>query len=279
MPQPSAQTAFDGRGGSPARGHGLSVRLAAVRRVFDGQVVALDGLDLWIPAGQFMAVLGPSGCGKSTLLRLAAALDEPDGGHVEVDQAPLTPATARRLSMQGAIAYVFQDPHLMPWRSVVRNVALPLELRGINRRQRQTAALTAIAQVDLADAADRYPSELSGGMRMRASLARALVTDPRLLLLDEPFAAVDEMTRQRLDEQLRRLYLNRGMTVVFVTHSIPEAVFLADRVVVLSRRPGRIIGDETLDLPTERAQSLRTDHRFSDAERRLYDILERPSEA
>jgi NitT/TauT family transport system ATP-binding protein len=245
---------------------GVGVRVTGVRRVFDASVVALDGIDLDVPPGQFLAILGPSGCGKSTLLRLIAGLDEPQAGRIEVGDD----ASGRRSD----IAYVFQDAHLLPWRTVVDNVALPLELAGVRRAGRLVAAHDAIAQVGLADAAGRYPNQLSGGMRMRVSLARALVTRPRLLLLDEPFAALDEITRQHLDEQLRELWHGTGMTVIFVTHSTSEAVFLAERAVVMTRRPGRVIADHRIDLPAERHAALRGSDFFARHTRVLYEALE-----
>jgi NitT/TauT family transport system ATP-binding protein len=237
------------------------VLIRDVRRVFDNGVVALDGVSIDIEPGEFVAVLGPSGSGKSTLLRLVARLDRPQGGKVTVARPDL--------------AYVFQDAHLLPWRNVVGNVALPLELRGTPRSLRTDTARRAIEQVGLSDAVDRYPAQLSGGMRMRASLARALVTDPPLFLLDEPFAALDEITRHRLDEQLRGLWARRGMTVIFVTHSINEAVFLAQRAVVLSRRPGRVILDRKIDLPDERTEELRTTAAFAREAHALYVALRR----
>jgi NitT/TauT family transport system ATP-binding protein len=217
--------------------------------VFDNGVLALDGVSIAVEPGEFVAILGPSGSGKSTLLRLVAGLDRPQAGHVAVDRPDL--------------AYVFQDAHLLPWRDVLSNVTLPLELKRRPRPQRADAARRAIDQVGLTDAIDRYPAQLSGGMRMRASLARALVTDPSLFLLDEPFAALDEITRHRLDEQLREHWARRGMTVIFVTHSVNEAVFLAGRAVVLSRRPGRVLLDRKIDLPDERTEELRMTPQFA----------------
>lgn len=233
-----------------------------VRRVFAGGVTALDGVDLTVEAGAFVALLGPSGCGKSTLLRLIAGLDRADGGEVTVEAG-------------ASVAFVFQDAHLLPWRTVLANVALPLELRGAPAGERDAAARAAIAEVGLADAEDRRPAELSGGMRMRVSLARALVTRPRLLLLDEPFAALDELTRQRLDDQLRALWLHLGMTVLFVTHSITEAAYLAERAVVFSSRPARIVADRRLALPRERDGALRTEPSFACEARALYEALEK----
>ena len=226
---------------------GVTLDLKGVRRIFDGGHVVIDSLDLEIAAGEFLAVLGPSGCGKSTLLRMVARLAEPDRGSIAMK--PEDPFQT---------AFVFQDAHLLPWRSVLDNAALPLELMGVARDERHAQARRALEQVGLAEAADRYPAQLSGGMRMRASLARALVTSPRLLLLDEPFAALDEITRFRLEAQLRELWQTRGMTVIFVTHSISEAAFLANRAVVLARREGRIQLDRRLELPLERNNELRT---------------------
>ena len=240
--------------------------LRGVRQVFPGGVVAVESMDLDVVAGEFLAILGPSGCGKSTLLRIIAGLDRPTEGAVTV-QRP----NAGRFD----VAYVFQDAHLLPWRTVVSNAALPLELQGVERGKRRAAAVDALEKVGLGDALDRYPAQLSGGMRMRVSLARAMVTSPTLLLLDEPFAALDEITRQRLDEQLRELWQARRMTVIFVTHSTNEAVFLAERTVVLTKRPGRIVADRAVDLPAQRSGELRATADFARATRHVYDALER----
>lgn len=230
--------------------------------MFDGDVVAVESIDLSITPGEFVAILGPSGSGKSTLLRMIAGLDRPTSGSVAV-------------SPSARVAYVFQDAHLLPWRNVLRNVELPLELSGESKSERLDRAIEAIARVGLSDAITRYPAQLSGGMRMRVSLARALVTDPELLLLDEPFAALDEITRQHLDDQLRALWTQRRMTVLFVTHSIIEAAFLADRAIVLTRRPARVVIDHPLDLPAERTPALRTDAHFAREMRVLFDALQR----
>jgi NitT/TauT family transport system ATP-binding protein len=246
---------------------GLSVSVKGAERVFPGGVTALQAVDLEVGPGEFVAVLGPSGCGKSTLLRLVAGLDFPTGGNVAVSGSAKPRAAD--------LAYVFQDAHLLPWRNVLRNVALPLELRGVSRKLRNQHALEIIEQVGLTDAVDRYPTQLSGGMRMRVSLARALVTQPRLLLLDEPFAALDEITRQRLDEQLRQLWIDRRMTVIFVTHSTAEAVFLADRAIVMSKRPGQVILDQPIELPIQRTGDLRATAEFAGQTRGLYQALER----
>ena len=249
-------------------GRGVAVALEGVHRSYrseaGAEVVALAGIDLTVEEGSFVALLGPSGCGKSTLLRLVAGLDP-------VSQGRIQSGGARR-------AMVFQDAHLLPWRDVRANVELPLELIGAPAPQRRARAAAAIAQVGLADAALRYPAELSGGMRMRVSLARALVTEPRLLLLDEPFAALDELTRLALDDELRRLWREAGLTVLFVTHSIAEAAYLAERVVVLSRRPGRVVLDHTLALPPERGAALRAEPAFARELGVLQEALRRGAE-
>lgn len=290
--------------------HGTRVRLQRIGRVFDTGVVALDGIDIDAAPGEFLAILGPSGCGKSTLLRLIAGLDQPQHGTVHIDadasagpslETPTPPlpgdsitrgtggppvssdsryGRAAHATISGAdrranIAYVFQDAHLLPWRTVLDNVALPLELMGVARSDWLEAAGHATEQVGLGEAAGRYPNQLSGGQRMRVSLARAIVTQPRLLLLDEPFAALDEITRQRLDEQLRQLWSSRAMTVLFVTHSTTEAVFLAQRAVVMTKRPGRIIADHRIDLPMGRPGAIRATAEFARETRVLYDALER----
>ena len=231
---------------------GVALDLKAVRRVFDHDLVVIENLDLHVEAGEFLAILGPSGCGKSTLLRIIARLSEPDAGRIAFD-----PDTERFQT-----AFVFQDAHLLPWRTVLDNAALPLELMGIGRDQRYRKAHATLQQVSLIEAEERYPAQLSGGMKMRVSLARALAAEPRMLLLDEPFAALDEITRFRLDNQLRELWKERRMTVIFVTHSISEAAFLANRAVVLARRGGVIKLDRRLDLPPERNDDLRGDPRL-----------------
>ena len=256
---------------APSEGAGgVRLQLSGLRRTFPGGVTAVEGLELEIAAGSFVALLGPSGCGKSTLLRLVAGLDRPDGGTLT-----FSPPLERTGGERAPIAYVFQDAHLLPWRSVLDNAALPLELAGVPGPERRAAARAVLEQVGLGDATARYPAELSGGMRMRVSLARALVTRPRLLLLDEPFAALDELSRARLDEQLRALWRELGMTVLFVTHSIAEATWLAERVVGLARRPARVVVDRTLELPTERLATLRTEASFARESRRLHEALER----
>jgi NitT/TauT family transport system ATP-binding protein len=236
-----------------------------LRRVFAKSGAVIDGLDLDVAAGSFVALLGPSGCGKSTLLRVIAGLDAPDAGTVKLEGG----------SPRARVAFVFQDAHLLPWRNVLDNAALPLELTGVSVEERRAHARKTLGDVGLAEATTKLPHELSGGMRMRVSLARALVTEPDLLLLDEPFAALDEMTRQRLDDQLRELWAERGLTVLFVTHSVDEAAYLAERAIVLSPRPARIVEDRTLALPRERTVTLRADPVFAREAQALRDGLAR----
>jgi len=259
-----------------------AVRIRGATRTFAGAppVPALGPIDLDVAAGDFVAVLGPSGCGKTTLLRAIAGLETPDRGELKVAAGTLEPndpaggPTPANRAGRG-IGYVFQEPHLLPWRDVVGNVELPLELLGVAAPEREHAALSAIAEVGLADAATRSPAQLSGGMRMRVSLARAMVTRPRLLLMDEPFAALDEITRQGLDDMLREVWRTSGVTVVFVTHSILEATYLARRAVVLSQRPGRIVLDHVLELPAERDAELRTRAAFAEQSGILLHALQR----
>jgi NitT/TauT family transport system ATP-binding protein len=236
-----------------------------VHHAFDGAPV-LSGIELEFAAGSFVALLGPSGCGKSTLLRLISGLERPERGTITLgNQAESGPTK---------LSFVFQEPRLLPWRCVLDNVALPLELAGMPREQARQAARAPLSEVELDDAVERYPDQLSGGMKMRVSIARALVTEPSLLLLDEPFAALDELTRQRLDERLRALWQKHKMTVVFVTHSLAEAAFLADRALVMSKRPGRIVLDRTLALGVQRPAALRTSVEFVAETAVLYQALE-----
>jgi NitT/TauT family transport system ATP-binding protein len=227
------------------------VSLKGVGRSFDGKPAVLP-MSLRVQPGEFISLLGPSGSGKSTLLRLIAGLDTPDTGSISLN------AFGRKFYR----AFVFQDAALLPWRNVLRNTMLPLELMGVAKPEASDRAREALNRVGLSDALERFPNQLSGGMKMRASVARAMVAEPTLLLLDEPFAALDENTRYRLQEDLRKLWLTAGMTTIFVTHSVSEAAFVSDRAILFSSRPARVLKDMAIDLPRERTRALRTDARF-----------------
>jgi NitT/TauT family transport system ATP-binding protein len=217
-----------------------------------GPIEAVRDVNLAVRPGEFVSLIGPSGCGKSTLLRLAAGLLAPTAGRAEVLGAP--PDAARRARRFGV---VFQDPVLLPWRTLQQNVELPLELAGAPRPERRAAARRSIDLVGLAGFERARPSQLSGGMKQRAAIARALTLEPAVLLMDEPFAAVDELTRDRLNLELLDVWQRTGAAVLFVTHSIEEAVYLSDRVVALSRRPGRVAAVLEIDLPRPRALSVK----------------------
>ncbi len=223
----------------------------------DGPVEALSHIDLAVRRGEFVSLIGPSGCGKTTLLRLIADLETPSSGRIEVNG--LSPHEARRGRAYG---YVFQAPALYPWRSIARNVALPLEVMGYSRKEREARVANGLALVNLTGFERKYPWQLSGGMQQRASIARALSFDPDLLLMDEPFGALDEIVRDKLNEQLLRLWDKTKKTVIFVTHSIPEAVFLSTRIVVMSPRPGRIFDIIPCGFPLERTLEIRETPEF-----------------
>ena len=199
------------------------------------QVVALEAIDLAVSPGEFVSLIGPSGCGKSTLLRLIADLDQPTAGSITVFGK-----TARQARIDQDYGIAFQQAGLLPWRTVTGNIELPLELHGVGKTARRARAIELLSLVGLSDFSDRFPDQLSGGMQQRVAIARSLAESPELLLMDEPFGALDEMTRERMQDELVRICAETGAAVVFVTHSIPEAVFLSERVVVMSPRPGRI---------------------------------------
>ncbi|MEV4079128.1 ABC transporter ATP-binding protein [Nonomuraea fuscirosea] len=231
-----------------------AVTFSGVGKRFDDGTQALQNIDLTVAPGQFVTVVGPSGCGKSTLLRLAAGL-----GHATEGVVQRGPAAGGQVS----VGYVFQDPTLLPWRTVRSNVELFAELQKLPRLERRRHAEEALALVGMTDTAGRRPYTLSGGMQMRVSLARALASRPDLLLLDEPFGALDEITRERLNDELLRLFALRGFAALFVTHSVSEAVFLATRVVVLSDRPGRIVATFEVPFVYPRPPELRFAAQFS----------------
>ena len=255
-------------GPSPA-----TVELVGVGKTFGSgadAVRALESIDLAIEPGGFVSMIGPSGSGKSTLLRLVADLTQPTEGRVLVEGRPPRQA---RLGRRYGMA--FQEPVLMDWRNVEANVELPLEVAGVAAAQRRARVRDLLALVDLAAFAERFPWELSGGMQQRVAIARALASEPALLLMDEPFGALDEMTRERLNQELADLAARLGTTVLFVTHSIPEAVFLSDRVVVLSARPGRVIDIVPIDLPRPRTGETRSSARYFSLVTIVRDALRR----
>jgi NitT/TauT family transport system ATP-binding protein len=229
---------------------GTAVKLRGVTKVYDNGVVALGPLDLDARRGEFISLLGPSGCGKSTALRLIAGLSQPSSGTVQV--------SGQAAGAGRGIGFVFQDPTLMPWTSVTENVRLPLKLAHVPRAESDARVGRILAQVGLAEFGNAYPRELSGGMKMRVSLARALVTDPDILLMDEPFAALDEITRFRLNDDLLALWRDLRQTVIFVTHSVFESVYLSQRVIVMTPRPGRTDAEFHIDAQQPRDEDFRT---------------------
>ena len=230
------------------------VELRGITKRFATGVEALGGVDLSVAPGEFLSLLGPSGCGKSTLLRIVAGLAAPSGGECRLRLGDAT----GRAAAAGRIGFVFQDPTLMPWSTVARNVELPFRIARRVRAAERERAVAALHAVGLAGFEGAYPHQLSGGMRMRVSIARALVTEPDLLLLDEPFAALDEITRLALNDDLLRLWEERRPTILFVTHSVFESAYLSSRIAVMTPRPGRIVADLPVDLPRPRDRAVRT---------------------
>ncbi|MEA1650579.1 ABC transporter ATP-binding protein [Nitrospirillum sp. BR 11164] len=235
------------------------LELQGVTKRYPNGTLALTDISLAVGEGEFLAIVGASGCGKSTILRHVAGLVAPSAGRIAWSQPPAA----------GGVGMVFQEPTLMPWSRIRDNVRLPLDLAKVPRAEADARVTALLIQVGLADFAQAYPRELSGGMKMRASIARALVTRPRLLLMDEPFAALDEITRQKLNDDLLALWRDQRFTAMFVTHSVYEGVYLANRAIVMAPRPGRIHADIPLDLPYPRDEALRTDARYAAACRRV----------
>ena len=248
-----------------------AIRLAGVRRTFaapdGGRLVALDGLDLEVAPREIVAIIGPNGSGKSTLLRIIGGLLAADAGAVEVEGRPVA-------GPDPAVGFVFQEPRLLPWRDVRANVAYPLELAGVARPARETRADELLGQVGLAGFGGTRPHRLSGGMRQRTAIARALALEPSVLLLDEPFSALDALTRERFDIELLDIWARTEATVVLVTHSIPEAVLLADRTVVLSHRPGRVVATVASGLGRPRTLALLGDPALTTAAAAVRSALE-----
>jgi NitT/TauT family transport system ATP-binding protein len=251
---------------SPARS-GVAVSLRGVTKVYDSGVVALGPLDLDVRHGEFVSLLGPSGCGKSTALRLIAGQSAPTSGTVGVS------SRAGQVRAGHSIGFVFQEPTLMPWTSVRENVRLPLKLANMPGADSDARVHQALTHVGLSDFAEAYPRELSGGMKMRVSLARALVTDPDILLMDEPFAALDEITRFRLNNDLLSLWRNLHKTIIFVTHSVFESVYLSERIIVMSSRPGRLSAEIRIDAPADRGEDFRTSAAYADYCRKVSNAL------
>ncbi|MGF1523087.1 MAG: ABC transporter ATP-binding protein [Leptolyngbyaceae cyanobacterium] len=241
----------------------VAIALNHIDKVYNNGTVALQGVDLTIHQGEFVSLVGPSGCGKSTVLRLIAGLGQPSGGTLEWGMA----------ERDRSLAFVFQDAALMPWATVVDNVHLPLKLKGASLRSSRSRIQEALNLVDLQGFEWSYPRQLSGGMKMRVSIARALVTNPSLLLMDEPFGALDEMTRSRLNSDLLHLWERYHWTVVFVTHNIYEAVYLSNRVVVMAAHPGRVVADVPIAAPHPRDESFRTSSLFNEYCRTILESL------
>lgn len=233
----------------------VHLSISAVNKRFASTGDVLSDIDVDVPGGQFITLLGPSGCGKSTFLRLLAGLESPDTGSLRFDD--------RDLATRTSLGYVFQEPRLLPWRTAAANIALPLEIEDGARENHTQLVNDALKLVRLEAFAKSFPDELSGGMRMRVSVARALVTSPRLLLLDEPFGALDEMTRQDLNDELMRLWLERNWTAVFVTHNVFEAVYLSQRILIMSAKPGKIVADIEVPFDYPREAQLRAQPEFA----------------
>jgi NitT/TauT family transport system ATP-binding protein len=249
-----------------ATGGVSEIELAGVTKKYGNAHAVLESIDLLVAKQEFVSIIGPSGCGKSTILKLIAGLTAPTSGTICVDG--MTPLNARE-----TVSFVFQDATLLPWRTVKDNIGLGLELERIpgDRREKEIAALLDL--VGLKNVARSYPRELSGGMKMRVSIARALATNPRVMLLDEPFAALDEMSRDRLNEEILRLRAEQNWTAIFVTHSVSEAVFLSDRIVVLAPNPGRIFAEFQVELPAPRKSAIRSSPEFDDIASRVAHTL------
>lgn len=243
-------------------------KLNLIFETSDAPVHALSDIDLKINEGEFVSFIGPSGCGKTTLMRVIADLETPTNGHISVNG--MTPSEARK---KRAYGYVFQAPALYPWRTVQKNVMLPLEIMGLSKEEQLARAKKNLSLVNLEGFEKKFPWQLSGGMQQRVSIARALSVEPDLLLMDEPFGALDEITRDHLNEQLLRLWDQTGKTVIFVTHSIPESVFLSSKIVVMSPRPGKIIDIIDCNLPRDRKLDIRETPEFLEIAHRVREGL------
>ena len=250
-----------------------AIEVLSAEQVYPNGTRALTPVSLTIEKGEFVTLLGPSGCGKSTLLKMIAGLLEPSDGRILLSRKPVQEANAEH-----PLSFVFQEATLMPWATVEANVRLPLDLAGVPKSESTPRVMEALQLVGLSKFAQQRPRELSGGMQMRVSIARGLVTQPQLLLMDEPFGALDEITRNRLDADLLKLWQQQGLTVVFVTHSITEAVFLSSRVVMMAARPGRVVEDLRIDAPYPRMDAFRTSPEFNEMVRHLHERLHSASD-
>ena len=251
----------------------MDTRVIDVRRIGKtyaaarAPVRALDGISLQVNEGEFVSIVGPSGCGKSTLLQILAGLIEASDGEVRVDdQAVVRP-------MPDRIAVVFQDATLLPWKTALANVSFPLELRGAAQSEAQQRSRAMLDLVGLSEFADRYPHELSGGMRQRVSIARGLVQEPRIILMDEPFGALDEQTRTKMGHELLDIWERTNKTILFITHSLTEALFLSDRVLVMSHRPGRVLEEIIVDLPRPRTYDMIGSEKFGRYRNHIWELI------
>lgn len=236
------------------------VSLKNISKTYANGTLAVDNVSIDIKDGEFLSFVGPSGCGKSTIFKMISGLADPTGGEIEIMGLPAKQAQRERTD----IGFVFQDATLLPWRKVIDNVILPLDFQKMPKKRKTEEAMRALELVGLQDSAKALPRELSGGMKMRVSIARALVAKPKLLLMDEPFAALDEITRQGLQGELLRIWESQKMTVLFITHNVFEAVYLSTKIAVMTPRPGRVTAVEDVPLPIPRAAELRSTHEFSD---------------
>ncbi len=253
-----------------------AVEIHAAAKIYPNGTRALLPVNLTVQPGEFVTLLGPSGCGKSTLLNMVAGLLVPSSGSILVwGESPVANATSG--TSDHRLSFVFQEATLMPWARVAANVRLPLDLQGLPRTEADQSVRNALKLVGLEKFSESYPRELSGGMQMRASIARSLVTDPSLLLMDEPFGALDEITRNRLDDELLALWRAKKLTVIFVTHSIHEAVYLSSRVIVMAARPGRVVEEISISPTVPRDEAFRVSTEFAEYAKRLQDSLLRAS--
>ena len=266
-------------GTAGAGGPAPAVEVLSAEKIFPDGTRALAPIELAVGQGEFITLIGPSGCGKSTLLKLMANLIEPSDGRLVWWRSSYDQATSGSRGQRRHVAFVFQDPTLMPWARVETNVRLPLDLAGMAKSVGRARVAAALERVGLTGFSRHFPRQLSGGMKMRASIARSLVVDPDLLLMDEPFGSLDEFTRNRLDDDLVKLCFERKLTTVFVTHSIYEAVFLSSRVVVMATAPGRIFATLAIDESQPRHESFRNSTRFGEYCRTLSGLLAQASVA